>query len=386
MATAASSSAAALSEPQTPRLESRKRPLDDGDGFEGVHDTFTGDHCSVIDVRATSGDEADAETASHVSPRRRLVLSSGRGQLFRRRAERLRRVSEEECARMARSRSEGSLAEAAKGSQAEGDRIHEQDLKRRRTEQGSERVIGVPQAGFSAGRAVIAPPSLPLSQAPIPTFLPPSTSFVPSSPTNQFGSVYQHPMSTHSTSPPTLVPSPRMPKTANAALTTPISFGQVHGRRRATSLPPPPCKRHQISHPPPRPLASRASLRPASIPPHRQQGKDLSSAYRTPLLPPRSTQAPSDVFSDPRAIVASIERQGGSWPLSQGDLMAYHAASLLSKGGEKISLAPLSLIPPITKATLRELDLAEILRNPQLRHDSVFDPNLMFRPNYDGER
>ncbi|GEM10180.1 T-complex protein 11 [Rhodotorula toruloides] len=26
------------------------------------------------------------------------------------------------------------------------------------------------------------------------------------------------------------------------------------------------------------------------------------------------------------------------------------------------------------------------MRNPQLRHDVVFDPNLMFRPNYDGER
>lgn len=33
-----------------------------------------------------------------------------------------------------------------------------------------------------------------------------------------------------------------------------------------------------------------------------------------------------------------------------------------------------SLSPPIGLATLKELDLGEILRNPQLRHDIVFDP------------
>ena len=28
----------------------------------------------------------------------------------------------------------------------------------------------------------------------------------------------------------------------------------------------------------------------------------------------------------------------------------------------------------------------EILKNPQLRHDILFDPQLQFRPNLDGER
>lgn len=45
-----------------------------------------------------------------------------------------------------------------------------------------------------------------------------------------------------------------------------------------------------------------------------------------------------------------------------------------------------SLSPPVTRATLAELDLTEVLRNPQLRHDITFDSTLMFRPNYDGER
>lgn len=42
--------------------------------------------------------------------------------------------------------------------------------------------------------------------------------------------------------------------------------------------------------------------------------------------------------------------------------------------------------PPITQHTLRELELSEIFKNAQLRHDIVHDPNLQFRPNTDGER
>lgn len=45
-----------------------------------------------------------------------------------------------------------------------------------------------------------------------------------------------------------------------------------------------------------------------------------------------------------------------------------------------------SLHPPITRQTLQELDLHEILKNPQLRHDVVYDSNVQFRPNFDGER
>ncbi|KAJ3328965.1 hypothetical protein HDU76_008923 [Blyttiomyces sp. JEL0837] len=45
-----------------------------------------------------------------------------------------------------------------------------------------------------------------------------------------------------------------------------------------------------------------------------------------------------------------------------------------------------SLLPPITRFTLRELDLDEILNNISLRHDLYFDPHLQFKPNTDGER
>ncbi|KAF8895387.1 T-complex protein 11-domain-containing protein [Infundibulicybe gibba] len=39
-----------------------------------------------------------------------------------------------------------------------------------------------------------------------------------------------------------------------------------------------------------------------------------------------------------------------------------------------------SLQPLINRHTLKELDLDTILRNPQLRHDLLFDPGLQFRP------
>ena len=45
-----------------------------------------------------------------------------------------------------------------------------------------------------------------------------------------------------------------------------------------------------------------------------------------------------------------------------------------------------TILPPINLQCLKEIDLQEIVKNPQLRHDIVFDPLLQFRPNLDGER
>jgi hypothetical protein len=44
------------------------------------------------------------------------------------------------------------------------------------------------------------------------------------------------------------------------------------------------------------------------------------------------------------------------------------------------------MLPPINHYTLRELDFDEIINNIQLRHDLVFDPNLQFKPNDEGEK
>ncbi|GAA5934306.1 Sok1p [Sporobolomyces koalae] len=73
--------------------------------------------------------------------------------------------------------------------------------------------------------------------------------------------------------------------------------------------------------------------------------------------------------------------------LSLDDVVRLHASRLAHSGIDgSCHLAPVPLLPPISRSTLRELDLPEVLRNAQLRHDVVFDPNLMFRPNLDGAR
>lgn len=61
----------------------------------------------------------------------------------------------------------------------------------------------------------------------------------------------------------------------------------------------------------------------------------------------------------------------------------YRSHNNLSFNGTDTSVAQL---PPVNTQSLREIDLTEILKNPQLRHDILFDPQLQFRPNLDGER
>lgn len=52
---------------------------------------------------------------------------------------------------------------------------------------------------------------------------------------------------------------------------------------------------------------------------------------------------------------------------------------------QKQQLLP-NLLPPVNIHSMHEIDLQEVLKNPQLRHDILFDPQLQFRPNLDGER
>ncbi|KAF2809335.1 T-complex 11 [Mytilinidion resinicola] len=56
--------------------------------------------------------------------------------------------------------------------------------------------------------------------------------------------------------------------------------------------------------------------------------------------------------------------------------------------GEKLADAFLSagLYPPITKQSLSELDIHNIIKNIKLRHDVNFDRDLSFRPNLDGAK
>lgn len=58
--------------------------------------------------------------------------------------------------------------------------------------------------------------------------------------------------------------------------------------------------------------------------------------------------------------------------------------SLASPKGRRPRDRPIP--PPITTASLRELETPEILKNAQLIHDIIHDPSLQFRPNLEGPR
>ncbi|KAK4051707.1 Protein SOSEKI 1 [Microbotryomycetes sp. JL221] len=158
-------------------------------------------------------------------------------------------------------------------------------------------------------------------------------------------------------------------------------------RRRATSLPP---LRRQAFDRVSAPLQQTRTTMQQQPESHSHKAREHSPAAAIrPATYSTSwhTRKPRDSRHLALGSIKSTKehRSGGVRPLSQSDLLAHHAVRSLKKGS-KVVMTPTSLSPPVTKATLRELDLTEILRNPQLRHDSVFDPNLMFRPNYDGER
>ncbi|KAI9217465.1 T-complex protein 11-domain-containing protein [Blastocladiella britannica] len=92
-------------------------------------------------------------------------------------------------------------------------------------------------------------------------------------------------------------------------------------------------------------------------------------------------------------------READNHPETPSPVGAPRPADVLP--GSRVGLAPTSttahddieevggldgLLPPITRHTLRELDVTEILANAQLRHDLIFDPDMQFRPNLDGGR
>ncbi|KAJ7670235.1 T-complex protein 11-domain-containing protein [Mycena rosella] len=114
--------------------------------------------------------------------------------------------------------------------------------------------------------------------------------------------------------------------------------------------------------PPVRRLAKRPCMRPARSPPHPRLGNDLEDIGIV------ST-------SDPGPATGSLLR------LRDTVFTKSVSPSVVSS----IPIDPNSthipsLQPPINRSTLKELDLDVIIRNPQLRHDLLFDPGLQFRP------
>jgi hypothetical protein len=52
--------------------------------------------------------------------------------------------------------------------------------------------------------------------------------------------------------------------------------------------------------------------------------------------------------------------------------------------GNNVQSSRAGLNPPVTCESLGELDIRKTIFNPKLRHDVNFDPQLHFRPNFDG--
>ncbi|TBU62315.1 T-complex protein 11-domain-containing protein [Dichomitus squalens] len=75
---------------------------------------------------------------------------------------------------------------------------------------------------------------------------------------------------------------------------------------------------------------------------------------------------------------------------SRGSLLRTASLPSVSSSSRSVPASPVEPItisphipphqPPINRETLKELDLEAILRNPQLRHDLLFDSGLQFRP------
>lgn len=96
----------------------------------------------------------------------------------------------------------------------------------------------------------------------------------------------------------------------------------------------------------------------------------------------RSRSAP--IYPSRRWSDLSCTKQQRQWKHLSNQRHLGCQEPLIRRNKEKDALhVPL---PPITQQTLRELELSEIFKNAQLRHDIVHDPNLQFRPNTDGER
>ncbi|KAF9153200.1 hypothetical protein BG015_003904 [Linnemannia schmuckeri] len=127
---------------------------------------------------------------------------------------------------------------------------------------------------------------------------------------------------------------------------------------------------------------------------NRVQPAPESSSHKLPIAPQHQEviqQRPSTGATVQRtgAVPPKVASSPSSAARSQQQQSSSHQPSRPSGANTAIPVAkpnPATLMLPITRDTLRELDLFEIFKNPQLRHDIVFDPHLQFRPNFDGER
>ncbi|KAG9127109.1 hypothetical protein FRC07_000613, partial [Ceratobasidium sp. 392] len=181
---------------------------------------------------------------------------------------------------------------------------------------------------------------------------------------------------------PTPAPSPRP---APAALP---EDDRPQKRRRANSLPnlaradiemlEQPGPQGPGARTEPVPPASQAQLSPDATAP----GANIvrPSPAEPSTIPMATHDAPRPVCVLPLAVPQSSATSPPPPTRSQDARLRSPSTPLArSIPARRVAHVP-SLTPLITRETLKELDLEAILRNPQLRHDLLFDPGLQFRP------
>lgn len=118
---------------------------------------------------------------------------------------------------------------------------------------------------------------------------------------------------------------------------------------------------------------------------HGRSGSQAEPAAAAPV----ESRNPSPEADDPRT--ESDVRPTTTAVTASPDITVEDGQSPLSNSSSPPPVSELKtpsrpLEPPVTKATLSELDVTKIIHNPKLRHDINFDPELHFRPNLDGEK
>lgn len=96
---------------------------------------------------------------------------------------------------------------------------------------------------------------------------------------------------------------------------------------------------------------------------------------------PTSTRNPASVVTFGSSTTTTTTTKSSA--LKHSHVSSKSSTTARTTSATSATAAPL---PPVNINSLREIDLAEIFKNPRLRHDIVFDPQLQFRPNLDGER
>ncbi|CAK7564477.1 MAG: Protein SOSEKI 1 [Sporothrix epigloea] len=111
----------------------------------------------------------------------------------------------------------------------------------------------------------------------------------------------------------------------------------------------------------------------------RQQQRKLGQPQKIQQLY-RQYQQQQQKSSPPQPTTQLVQKQ------EEQDIQFQESQHYQFFDNDQSSLRADRIEPPVTKATLSELDINKIIHNPKLRHDINYDPELHFRPNLDGER